>query len=234
VVIYNNRQDFFMPGPLPGPRSSLVGLRFGRLTVQRYSHKLKQNKGWRHFWRCLCDCGELKTTDTNSLRQGLTVSCGCYNRERPRTWQKHGYCKNDRKDPKHQLYRVWSQMLQRCNNPNDQRYEYYGGRGITVCPRWQGAQGFVNFLRDLGPRPKGTSLERKDNAGNYCPKNCKWATKQEQARNSKNAKQIEYRGKTQSVSEWAEELGFSGTVLLNRLRLGWSVARAFTQPTRAR
>ena len=74
-------------------------------------------------------------------------------------------------------------MRRRCLNPNRSEYAYYGGRGITVCERWLGKQGFINFLADMGERPSGTTLDRIDNDGNYEPGNCRWATPLEQSLN---------------------------------------------------
>lgn len=84
-------------------------------------------------------------------------------------------------------------MLERCGNPNCETYKYYGGRGISVCARWKT---FENFYADMGDRPKGMSIERIDNNGNYEPGNCRWATQFEQVRNSRNNRRVTYAGKT--------------------------------------
>lgn len=147
----------------------------------------------------------------------------------------HGYASHGRRTPEHRIWRVWSQMRQRCQNTNDQRYDYYGGRGIKVCERWDGLNGFVNFLADMGPRPEGFQLDRKDNDGDYCPENCRWVSRKEQNRNTRQALKVTYNGETKAVGEWAEQLGIPKNTLKSRLfRAGWSVERAFTTPVRSR
>ena len=94
----------------------------------------------------------------------------------------HGFHKHS-----HPLYRVWAAMHNRCKNPNVPAYVYYGARGISVCERWSGSDGFLNFLTDMGPRPDGLTLERVDNDGNYEPSNCKWATREEQRANRRDS-----------------------------------------------
>jgi hypothetical protein len=94
----------------------------------------------------------------------------------------HGHCVNGQDSP---TYRSWYNLLSRCTNANHNSYERYGGRGITVCERWQGKGGFQNFLEDMGPRPLGKTIDREDNDGNYEPGNCRWATKEEQTVNQR-------------------------------------------------
>lgn len=119
-------------------------------------------------------------------------------------------------------YMVWASMIARCENPNTSNYLYYGGRGITVCRRWR--ESYTAFLEDMGSRPSNAhSLDRfPDQAGNYEPGNCRWATRKEQCRNRRGNQLITIDGETRCISEWAEIYDISRHTLYTRLRRGWS------------
>lgn len=131
---------------------------------------------------------------------------------------------------RHPLYRVWVQMRQRCTNPKCPSYPDYGGRGIGFDPRWND---FATFLADMGERPPGTSLDRKDNDAGYFPDNCRWATHQEQQQNRRDNRLLTYGGRTQCIAEWAREIGGSRMVIHHRLRRGWTLERVLSTPARA-
>jgi hypothetical protein len=117
-------------------------------------------------------------------------------------------------------------MKKRCLNQNDKRFEDYGGRGITVCERWKSS--FEKFISDVGPRPSAShSIDRIDNNGNYEPKNCRWATREQQANNRRS--NIRFGGKCQSARQWEKDCGIPATVISNRLRRGWTVKDALTR-----
>lgn len=118
-------------------------------------------------------------------------------------------------------------MRKRCYKPKSNCYKNYGGRGITVCDEWMGKDGQKNFYKwavENGYK-KGMTIDRIDNNGNYTPDNCRWATPKTQAYNRSTNSYITIHGKTQTVSEWADEIGISRGAMQNRLRYGWSEDR---------
>jgi len=126
------------------------------------------------------------------------------------------------------IYRVWRSMLSRCQDPNFPKFQNWGGRGIRVCERWQT---FEHFFADMGECPPGRVLDRIDNDGDYTKDNCRWATTREQHNNKRPNRPLTFNGRTQTIAEWARELGFSYFTLNTRLnRLGWSIERALTTP----
>jgi hypothetical protein len=123
---------------------------------------------------------------------------------------------------KHPLYRTWVRMRQRCYDPNDQNYKWYGARGIRVCKRWDR---FDLFVKDMGCRPSGHTLDRKKVNRNYSPSNCKWSSIEEQNRNTRRNVHIELNGKRQTVAEWSRETGINPATLSRRVHKGWSAER---------
>lgn len=198
----------------------LSGRRFGMLVAIKRGPRVQT--GVHVKWFCVCDCGTLKSVDSNALLLGSTVSCGCKRaRGNHRTHEKS-------RTP---AYRSWASMMSRCFNPKSFGYRKWGGRGITVCKRWWR---FESFLADMGERPKGLTLDRKRVNGNYKPSNCRWATKKQQARNTRVNRHISFRGERLTVAEWAERTGIARDTLAARIELGWSVHRALTSPLDAR
>lgn len=154
-------------------RVAMSGKRFGHLVV--ITEVQKPASGIRVF-TCLCDCGRILPYRGGNLRSGNTTSCGCASKI------VHGHTIGGDRSPE---YMSWDHMIQRCTNPNNDGYGDYGGRGIRVCNQWLD---FRNFLRDMGKRPLGKSLDRINNDGNYDPSNCRWATQSEQNYNRRRSK----------------------------------------------
>lgn len=111
-------------------------------------------------------------------------------------------------------YKSWQKMLERCRSPKNNRFAEYGGRGITVCPEWHSFEG---FFKDMGPRPDGTSIDRRDVNGHYCKSNCMWSDKKTQARNKRNVMQITVDGVRKPLPEWAELIGIGVGTLRQRI-----------------
>lgn len=198
----------------------LKGFKSGRLTGIKPIGKDKNNSV---LWECLCDCGNTAILRAALLKNGHTKSCGCLQRERAsKACTTHGM----RFSPE---WRTWRHIKDRCYNPNTERYPHYGGRGIKVCDRWLNS--FENFYADMGKKPEGYSIERINIDGDYSPENCKWIALRDQANNKKNNKFVTFKGKTQTVAQWAEELGFNKQTLYSRLNgYGWSVEKSLTTP----
>lgn len=192
----------------------MAGKRYGRLLVIERRHDATKHAKW----LCRCDCGQTKIVGGGSLRSGDTSSCGCYRVDKKKT---HGQSRTPE-------YCAWIGMLYRCEKRKHPSYRRYGARGITVCKRWHN---FKTFLADMEERPGANySLDRIDNNGNYEPINCKWSTRVEQMNNCRNNRVLTFRGESKTLARWAVSCDIKWFTLRGRLRDGWSMERALTQP----
>lgn len=177
--------------------NDLTGKRFGRLTVIGVEDNGKRQT----YYACQCDCGNVKVIRADALISGATKSCGCIKKEQDKT----NLTANHRhKMSGTRLYNIWSGLKGRCNNPNDPRYDRYGGRGISVCEEWNKSfQSFYDWAISNGYSDDLT-IDRIDNDGNYDPTNCKWSTNKEQCNNRSSNINIKIGNATKALTEWCE------------------------------
>ena len=200
-----------------------VGDRFGRWTVAAPPVR----RGGVLVCPVSCDCGATGMTSTTDLRRGHSKSCGCLSADVTRARSAiPGMMRPDGRRLSPEAV-AWRGAKARCRNPGDSRFNSYGGRGIAVCERWLGRQGFAHFLADMGPRPSpGHSLDRIDVNGNYEPGNCRWATKEQQDNNKRATVMVEYDGRMMPAAAWSKELGIKLKTITARVRRGFRGARA--------
>ncbi len=156
---------------MPKPIKGLEGIRFGRLVAVSLCTTRTKRGG--AIWECKCNCGNTVKVSSLHLGSGDTKSCGCLQKKRAHETQwKHGHTNLDGNGLHSPEYVCWTNLKQRCYDPINNRYKYYGARGIEVCDRW--LYSFKAFYEDMGPRPKGTCIHRKDNEKGYDSNNCIW------------------------------------------------------------
>lgn len=197
----------------------ITGLRVGYLTALRYHG----SDGKKSLWVVRCDCGAEKLMPASEMKKqaarGIVASCGCKRRESISTRRtQHGMSK-------HPAYAVWRGMCDRCRLPSHHAWHNYGARGITVCERW--AASFAAFWADMGPtyRP-GLTLDRIDNSAGYSPENCRWATYEQQANNTRMNRMVG----DKTATQLAQELGVKRSTMYYRLAKGVPVERLGEAP----
>lgn len=188
------------------PLIDLAGMKFGLFSV-------KERAGFdgKTLWRCICDCGEERIVRGPHLRSGRQISCGCHRAKVARQrMTKHG---NAPRSGPSRTYRIWQNMMARCNNPNSDSWKDYGGRGIAVCDRWATFEGFIS---DMGEAPDHGTLDRIDTNSGYQPDNCRWTDWATQMRNKRNNVWVELDGKKMVREDAKAILGLSNRAM-NRL-----------------
>ncbi len=200
------------------------GERFGRLIVlQARTKAYGAKKQTFPFALVECDCGTVKEVRRENLTRGLTKSCGCLQKDVMHDMKTtHGMTGTE-------AYRRWESMRRRCLNPNAEAYPRYGGKGVTICKRWDK---FENFYEDMG-EPEGLTLDRIDSSKGYSPKNCRWATCTTQSRNRKSNHVMELNGETHILIEWCELYDMDYNTVERRINLlGWELEKALTTQKR--
>jgi len=197
------------------------------MAVYRVSEKWREPFGVdRHGWKitrliAYYQCEYCPTIFAMQCRsESVSKSCGCKKIEVARKVSTGNTRRRTHNLSLSTTYKSWSSMKSRCSNPNNVEYHRYGGRGISVCERWNS---FENFVRDMGDRPRGCSIDRIDCNGNYEPGNCKWSTDKEQASNRRTSKRLTIKGVCKTVAEWSRmPNAASDKVIYKRIYLGWS------------
>lgn len=193
-------------------RKNIAGKRFNRLVAIEPSHSI----GYRHYWKCLCDCGKFTNVCISKLGSGSTKSCGCLNDEkRKKNNYKHGMFGT-------KVYNTWSRMIGRCENSRNPKYQEYGARGIQVCKEWRDS--FDLFYLHVGDPPSDKhQIDRIDTNGDYEPGNVRWVDLHEQAQNKRNSKWWICGGvRYESCYQAAEALGLDHVTIFKRCKSGWN------------
>ena len=196
-----------------------IGKTFNRLTVLE---ELPRGTNYRRRYKCECSCGNMVHAYMTDVRSGHTKSCGCLSIEVQAKPKSHGGTYSPE-------YRVWSGIKNRCYNPKESNYKWYGAKGITMSDEWKNS--FAAFIRDMGKRPSPKhQIDRRDFRGHYCKENCRWLLPVGQARNRSTNRLITFHGATRCLQEWSEVTGIKPLTIRYRLEQGWPIEKALTSP----
>jgi hypothetical protein len=214
----------------PANFRDLTGQVFGRWTVlSRAPSRIERGNNPVTMWKCRCSCGVETEVRAHDLTRGRTVSCGCFKDEVTRarlTTHGHSVGKGTR------TYRCWQNMINRCTNPKNKVFSYYGGRGIMVCERWRNS--FQAFLEDMGECLPGLEIDRVENDLGYSKENCRWVTHSANALNRIVTIFVEIKGERMLVSDWSSRSGVAAGLIRERLKNGWEPQRAVFESVKRR
>ncbi|MBF0437464.1 MAG: hypothetical protein HQL77_19170 [Magnetococcales bacterium] len=213
--------------------NNIVGKVIGRLVVLSPFNIPKPGK----YWKCRCECGFETVQSTANLnyaaKRGKNIGCKCAReasifkaaKAAVQVLRKHGLSHS-------KLHWMYDNMMKRCYRPGTNRYERYGGRGISVCKEWrEDRTAFYEWALEHGWK-EGLSIDRIDVDGDYTPLNCRFIPIEKQSSNTSRNRFLEWNGKRQTVSDWARELGEAPQALQHRVDRGWGIQRMLTQPFR--
>lgn len=192
---------------------NLKGLKFGRLLVL----DVDESKKGKTYWKCLCECGNIKVVRGDSLQGGKCRSCGCLKKEQDKT---NLAAHHSHKQSGSQLYEKWQGMKSRCYRPSDKRYDRYGGRGIAVCEEW--LHSFSNFYKwaIVSGYECGLTIDRINNDGNYEPNNCRFANTKEQCNNRGSNIMIHFAEREYTLTEICEHFNLTYSTIHARYARG--------------
>ena len=194
-----------------------VGTKYGRLTV---IEEVEPDKHGSRRFKCVCECGSVKTYKLCNLRNDRYVhSCGCA----------RGLRDGVKSGSRERLYKTYINMKQRCDNPNVPNYYNYGGRGISVCEEWEKDYNtFRKWAYEAGYK-QGLTLDRIDNNGNYGPTNCRWVNMKVQSNNTRKNIRITYNGETHTPTEWSDIVDIPDNVIRHRYKRGFPLELVFSK-----
>ena len=204
-----------------------IGDKIGMWEVIDYAEPVIYNGKKHRRWLCKCKCGTVREVKELSLKQGKSTACGCTRRMAMVEGAKKKLTTHNLSQSR--LYAIYRHMRNRCYNTNDIRYLHYGGRGIKVCDLWLNSfEEFAKWAFDNGYSDE-LSIDRIDVNKDYCPENCKWSTRTEQANNKTSNRKYTYNNETHTISEWATIYNINYKKLYKRLvTFGWEIERALT------
>lgn len=206
-----------------------IGHKIGKLEIVAFEGLVRFSKGKACKFRFRCECGNEFTAQKSNVI-GKRQDCGCSRPDLGRT-APAGASLNP-------LHKVWSHMIDRCENPANPSFKDYGARGISVCARWKrgarGRTGFECFVADMGPRTPGMTIERVQRDGNYDPGNCMWLPKADQSKNRRGVRLVRIGDRVKTIPDWCKETGIDYWTAIRRVTRGWPPDKAVTHPIRGK